>query len=264
MTAAYTRPGSTDVDYNAVTGDSVTGAAQKLDNAIDDLYTQIIDATTGAKGVVQLGTGATNAAQGNHAHTGVYQPVDATLTAIAGVTVAADEVIYATGADAFSTTSLTAAGRAILDDADAAAQRTTLGLGDAATATIGVGVQAYDADTMKSDVVTARTRAHRFTPVAVTAAGGGALSIDCDLHEACSITLAETTTTVGEATNQAADKYVVIQITGATGKGLAWNTNWQKDGAACVIDAPANGVVDLHCFRSSGTEMVHIGSKLAV
>jgi len=61
------------------------------------------------------------------------QPIDATLTALAGVTTAADKLIYATGADAFATTDLTSAGRALLDDADASAQRTTLGLGTAAT-----------------------------------------------------------------------------------------------------------------------------------
>lgn len=57
------------------------------------------------------------------------QPLDATLTALAGVTVAADQVIYATGADAFSVTSLTSFGRSLIDDTDGAAARTTLGLG---------------------------------------------------------------------------------------------------------------------------------------
>jgi phage-related tail fiber protein len=61
------------------------------------------------------------------------QPVDATLTALAGVTVAADNLIYATGADAFTVTTFTAFGRSILDDVDAAAGRTTLGLGTMAT-----------------------------------------------------------------------------------------------------------------------------------
>lgn len=61
------------------------------------------------------------------------QPLDATLTALAGLTVAADQLIYATGSDAFATTSLTSFGRSLIDDADASAARTTLGLGTIAT-----------------------------------------------------------------------------------------------------------------------------------
>jgi hypothetical protein len=61
------------------------------------------------------------------------QAHDATLDALAGVTVAADKVIYATGADTFATTDLTSFGRSLIDDADAAAARTTLGLGTIAT-----------------------------------------------------------------------------------------------------------------------------------
>jgi hypothetical protein len=57
------------------------------------------------------------------------QAYDAGLASIAGLTTAADQMIYTTGADTYATASLTAAGRALLDDADAAAQRTTLGLG---------------------------------------------------------------------------------------------------------------------------------------
>lgn len=68
------------------------------------------------------------------------QPLDATLTALAGVTVAADKLIYATGADAFSTTDLTSFGRSLIDDADATAARSTLGLA------IGTNIQAWDAD----------------------------------------------------------------------------------------------------------------------
>jgi hypothetical protein len=55
------------------------------------------------------------------------QPLDATLTAIAALTTAADKLIYATGSDAFSTCDLSAFARTLLDDADAATARTTLG-----------------------------------------------------------------------------------------------------------------------------------------
>lgn len=61
------------------------------------------------------------------------QPLDATLTALAGVTTASDKLIYATAADTFATADLTSFGRSLIDDADASAARTTLGLGTMAT-----------------------------------------------------------------------------------------------------------------------------------
>jgi hypothetical protein len=59
---------------------------------------------------------------------GLYQPVDATLTALAGAG-AANTFPYFTSTDVLGNASITAAGLAILDDANAAAQRDTLGLG---------------------------------------------------------------------------------------------------------------------------------------
>lgn len=59
----------------------------------------------------------------------LYQPLDADLTALAGLTSAANKVPYFTGSGAAAVADFTAAGRALVDDASAAAQCTTLGLG---------------------------------------------------------------------------------------------------------------------------------------
>lgn len=62
-----------------------------------------------------------------------FQPLDADLTAIAALTSAADKGIQFTGAGTAATYDLTAAGKALLDDANAAAQLVTLGLNATAT-----------------------------------------------------------------------------------------------------------------------------------
>ena len=61
------------------------------------------------------------------------QAYDAGLASIAGLTTAANKVIYTTASDTYAVADFTAFGRSLVDDADAAAGRTTLGLGTAAT-----------------------------------------------------------------------------------------------------------------------------------
>lgn len=90
-----------------------------------------------AVAVAYGGTGATDA-PGARTNLGLVigtdvQAYDGTLAGLASVTVSADKLIYATGADAFTTTDLTSFGRSLIDDADASAGRTTLGLGSIAT-----------------------------------------------------------------------------------------------------------------------------------
>jgi hypothetical protein len=81
--------------------------------------------------VADGGTGASDAAT---ARTNLgAQQADATLTSIAALGTAADRYVYTTDVDVWAEGAITAAGRNLLDDSDAAAQRSTLGLGTMAT-----------------------------------------------------------------------------------------------------------------------------------
>lgn len=120
------------------------------------------------------------------------QAYDAGLNSISGLTTAADKMIYTTASDTYAVTTLTSAGRALLDDADATTMRATLGLGTAATLTAGTGatnlIQVSDADTRYlnatsnlsdlSNSTTARTNlggnAAGARTISTSAASGGA------------------------------------------------------------------------------------------
>ncbi|AYD02188.1 hypothetical protein [Neorhizobium sp. NCHU2750] len=100
---------------------------------VDDL---VADANA-ARPITAGGTGATNATAAREAlglkiGTNI-QAYDALLQAMSGLVTANNQLIYTTGADTVALTTLSAYGRSLIDDADAAAARATLGLGNVST-----------------------------------------------------------------------------------------------------------------------------------
>ena len=98
---------------------ATAGTAGNYQAVTTDAYGRV---TSGTNPTTLSGYGITDA-----------QALDATLTALAGITTAADKVIYATGADTFSTADFPSAGRSLVAAVSAAAGRTVLGLGTIAT-----------------------------------------------------------------------------------------------------------------------------------
>ena len=118
------------------------------------------------------------------------QAYDAELAAIAGLTSAADKLPYFTGAGTASTADFTTAGRALLDDADASAQRTTLGLGSIATQdSTAVNIDGGNIDGASIGVSTASTG--KFT--SVTADQGSGIIVGTDvIGDYTKVTLSDT------------------------------------------------------------------------
>ena len=138
-------------DGNIIVGDgsnfvAESGATARTSLGLGSIATQAANNVTISGGAVTgitditVADGGTGASSASAARTNLgvaigsdVQAYDAGLASIAGLTTAANKIIYTTGSDTYAVTDFTAFGRSLVDDADAAAGRTTLGLGTAAT-----------------------------------------------------------------------------------------------------------------------------------
>jgi hypothetical protein len=182
--------------------------------------------TTGVTGTLPIANGGTNATTAPDARTNLglvigtdVQAYDAELAALAGLTSAADKVPYFTGAGTAAVADFTSFGRSLVDDADASAARTTLGV------VIGTDVQAFDADIAKYDDVTAN-----FTGTLQN--GGSNVVVDTDIGSTVQAYDAELAALAG--LTSAADKLPYF-----TGAGTASVTNFTSFGRSLVDDVDA-------------------------
>ncbi len=179
---------------------------------------------------------------------GSFEAADAGLNSIAGLTTAADRLIYTTALDVYAVATLTEAGRNLIDDADTGAQRTTLGL------VIGTDVQAFDADTAKLDVAQEWTSQQNFNATTLTDAAN--ISWNLDTNKVASVTLAGNRTLDNPTNLKDGATYILIVKQDATGtRTLAYGTAYKwPSGNAPVLSTGANDV-DILSFISDGTSM---------
>jgi hypothetical protein len=122
----------------AVTDNTVTFAADLKTNGgivVDSTKLAVDLSASAITGTLAVGDGGTGSTSAGDARTALglaigtnVQAYDAGLLSIAGLTTASNKMIYTTGSDTYAVTALTAAARGLLDDADQAAQRVTLGV----------------------------------------------------------------------------------------------------------------------------------------
>ena len=145
------------------------------------------------------------------------------------------------GAGAIEEVTCTAAGRALIDDADAAAQRTTLGV------VIGTDVQAYDADTAKTDVVQSFTAGQRGSITALT--DGATITADLAVANNFSVTLGGNRT-LANPSNQTAGQAGTIVVTqdGTGSRTMAFGSNWKFPGGTAPTLTTAASSVDVIAY----------------
>ncbi|MFC0284825.1 hypothetical protein ACFFJB_14905 [Camelimonas abortus] len=129
------------LDAASVASLAMADAAVRYDTDSQGLNsTQRTNALTNL-GVTSTGRSVLTAASQSGARTAIEaQQSHANLTALSGVSAAADRLPYFNGASSMTYTTLSAFARTLLDDADAAAARTTLGAAPLPKSTIGTGI----------------------------------------------------------------------------------------------------------------------------
>ena len=197
---------------------------------------RLSDASTSAKGISSFSSDNFDVSSG--AVTIKDQGV--ALAEIVNVT-ATDKILgrSSSGAGTIEEISCTSAGRALLDDANASAQRTTLGLA------IGSDVQAYNADTVFTDVQNTFTKAQLASTQ--TANATGSVTLDYDSFTNFILTFTGNVTLAAPSTeaSQVGQTGVIIIIQDGTGsRTLSLHGDYETPGAAGVgtISTGANAV----------------------
>lgn len=119
---------------------------------------------------------------------------------------------------------------------------------------IGTSVQAYDANTAKTDVAQEYTKSQSFD--ATTLTDGATINWNAEDNQVCKVTLGGNRTMAAPTNLKDGATYILRVIQDATGtRTITWNSVFKWPGGTAPTLSTGNGAIDIITFVSDGTNL---------
>jgi hypothetical protein len=184
------------------------------------------------------------------------QAYDPGLASIAGLTTVADRTIYTTASDTYAVTTLTSFGRSLIDDADASAGRSTLGLGTIAT-------QAASSVSITGGTLSAVKITDYTEPKTAPTISSGTLTINLNDAQVFDVSLNANITTLTisnvDSSSNTVNAFTLIFTMDGTARTVTWPAAVKWPGGTGPTLTSTNGKKDVLSFLSPDNGTTWLG-----